>query len=69
MTISRGTIVPIKIPALERGPVFLSLNERRALVCMECLTKYVEENGMYPTEDEIRMWHSDGTVSIARFSW
>jgi len=30
--------------------------ERRAIAHMEWLTKYVEENGVYPTEDEIKIW-------------
>jgi len=30
--------------------------ERRAIAHMEWLTKYVEENGVYPMEGEIRMW-------------
>jgi len=63
MTVERGTVVPIKIPALHGGPVFLrkiGRNKRIAVLHMEWLTKYVEENGVYPTEDEIRAWHSSG---------
>jgi len=38
--------------------------ERRAVAHMEWLTKYVEEHGVYPTEDEIRRQHE--TITIQR---
>jgi len=59
MQAARGTIVSTKIPASHGGPVFLrknKRNKRKAIAHMEWLTKYVEENGVYPTGDEIKMW-------------
>ena len=48
----------------ERKPLLRKIkrNERKAIAHMEWLTKYVEENGVYPTEDEIRAWHENPSL-------